>query len=33
LGRRPFARLGSTFMQSAREMFAKSGDGRDEKSA
>src|SRR5215212_9431329 len=33
LGRRPFARLGSTFMQSAREMFAKSANGRDEKAA
>jgi hypothetical protein len=27
----PFARLGSTLVESAREMFAKSHDGRDEK--
>lgn len=33
LRKRPFARLGSTFVQSARDMFPKSGDGRDEKSA
>jgi hypothetical protein len=29
LRKRPFARLGSTFAQSARDMFARSGDGRD----
>ena len=31
LRRTPFARLGSTFVQSARDMFAKWGNGRDEK--
>jgi Stealth protein CR2, conserved region 2/Stealth protein CR1, conserved region 1 len=30
---RPFARLGSTFVETARDMFAKSGDRRDEKAA
>ena len=29
--RRPFARLGSTLVESARDMFAKRGNGRDEK--
>jgi hypothetical protein len=33
LGRRPFAKLGSPFMENAREIFAKSGNGRDEKAA
>jgi hypothetical protein len=33
LRKQPFARLGSTFVQSARHMFPKSGHGRDEKSA
>jgi hypothetical protein len=31
--KRPFARLGSTLVESARDMFAKSGDGHDEKAA
>jgi hypothetical protein len=31
--KRPFARFGSTLVQSARDMFAKSRDGRDEKAA
>ena len=31
--KRPFARLGSTFTQGARELFAKWNNGRDEKSA
>jgi hypothetical protein len=31
--KRPFATLGSTFVQSARDMFAKSDDGRDRKAA
>jgi hypothetical protein len=29
----PFARFGSTLVESARDMFAKSGDGRDQKAA
>jgi Stealth protein CR2, conserved region 2 len=33
LRKRPFARLGSTFVQSARDIFAKSDNGRDEKAA
>jgi hypothetical protein len=33
LRRQPFARLGSTYMETARDMFAKWGDGRDEKAA
>jgi hypothetical protein len=33
LGRRSFARLGSTFVKRARDMFAKWGNGRDEKAA
>jgi hypothetical protein len=33
LRRRLFARLGSTFVETARDMFAKSGDRRDEKAA
>ena len=31
--KRPFARLGSTLVESARDMFAKRGNGRDEKPA
>ena len=33
LRRRPLVRLGSTFVESARDMFAKWGGGRDEKAA
>jgi len=33
LRRRPRVRLGSTFVESAREMFAKWGGGREEKTA
>jgi hypothetical protein len=33
LRKRPFARLGSTLMERARDSFAKSGDGHDEKAA
>jgi hypothetical protein len=32
-GRRPFARLGSTLVETGRDMFAKWGNGRDQKAA